>query len=164
MPEALASFDLNSVSHSSPRFDPKQMLGVNRKLLHGMSFEDAKPHLPEGADAEFWEAVRGNLDLMPEVKHWWHVARGHIAPVEQPAEAEFLATALNLLPAGPFDATSWGAWTEALKAATGRKGKALFMPLRLALTGEDHGPDLKTLLPLIGRAKAEERLRADIRA
>ena len=158
--ELLASFDLNSVSHSSPRFDPKQMLGVNRKLLHTMSFETAKPHLPEGADAEFWEAVRENLDLMPEVKHWWHVVRGHIAPVEQPEQAEFLGTALNLLPAEPYDAGTWGVWTEALKAATGRKGKALFMPLRLALTGEDHGPDLKTLLPLMGRARVIQRLSA----
>ncbi len=158
--ELLPSFDLNSVSHSSPRFDPRQMLALNRKLLHSMSFETAQPHLPEGADATFWEAVRENLDLMPEVKHWWDVVHGHIAPVEQPGQAEYLAQALTLLPAEPYDATTWPAWTDALKAATGRKGKALFMPLRLALTGEDHGPDLKTLLPLIGRARAEARLRA----
>ena len=158
--ELLPGFDLMSVSHSSPRFDPRQMMALNRKLLHGMSFEEARPKLPEGADAGFWEAVRENLDRLPEVKHWWDVVHGHIAPVEQPAEAEFLATALNLLPPEPYDATTWPAWTEAIKAATGRKGKALFMPLRLALTGEDHGPDLKALLPLIGRERAEARLKA----
>jgi glutamyl-tRNA synthetase len=160
----LDGFDLSAVSHSSPRFDPRQMLALNRKLLHGMSFKEAQPHLPDGADAAFWDAVRGNLDLMPEAKHWWDVVRGHIAPIEQPAEAEFLRTALDLLPAEPFDGNTWGTWTDALKAATGRKGKALFMPLRLALTGEDHGPDLRTLLPLIGRARAVERLRADFQA
>lgn len=160
----LEGFQLSAVSHSSPRFDPRQMLALNRKLLHAMPFEEARPHLPEGADAGFWEAIRENIDLMPEAKHWWDVVRGHIAPVEQPGEADFLARARELLPAEPFDTATWGAWTDALKAATGRKGKALFMPLRLALTGEDHGPDLKTLLPLIGRQRAFARLQADFQA
>ncbi|MDB5416068.1 MAG: glutamate--tRNA ligase, partial [Rubritepida sp.] len=152
------NFNLEAVSHSSPRFDPRQLLALNRKFLHAMPFKEAQPHLPAGADATFWEAVRENLDLMPEAKHWWDVVRGHIAPIEQPDQAEFLRTALDLLPAEPFDTTTWAVWTEALKTATARKGKALFMPLRLALTGEDHGPDLKTLLPLMGRARVAERL------
>jgi glutamyl-tRNA synthetase len=158
--ELLAGFDLSAVSHSSPRFDPRQMLALNRKLLHAMPFEEARAHLPAGADAGFWEAIRENIDLMPEAKHWWDVVRGHIAPVAQPEEVAFLAQARELLPAEPFDASTWSVWTEALKSATGRKGKALFMPLRLALTGEDHGPDLKTLLPLMGRGRAAERLTA----
>ncbi|WP_424813139.1 glutamate--tRNA ligase [Roseococcus sp. YIM B11640] len=158
--QLLESYDLAAVSHSSPRFDPRQMLALNRKLLHAMPFEEARPHLPAGADAAFWDAVRGNLDLMPEAKHWWEVVRGHIAPVEQPEEAAYLQQARELLPAEPFDAETWPRWTDALKAATDRKGKALFMPLRLALTGEDHGPDLKTLLPLMGRARVLERLSA----
>ncbi|MBS7809610.1 glutamate--tRNA ligase [Roseococcus pinisoli] len=162
--ELLEGFDLGAVSHSSPRFDPRQMLALNRKLLHAMSFEEARAQLPPGADATFWEAIRENLDLMPEAKHWWDVVRGHIAPIDQPEEAGFLAQARELLPQEPFDGATWTAWTDAVKAATGRKGKALFMPLRLALTGEDHGPDLKTLLPLIGRARAVERLRADFPA
>nr|WP_314073495.1 glutamate--tRNA ligase [uncultured Roseococcus sp.] len=162
--ELLEGFDLGAVSHSSPRFDPRQMLALNRKLLHAMSFEEARAQLPPGADAAFWEAIRENLDLMPEAKHWWDVVRGHIAPIDQPEEAGFLAQARELLPQEPFDGATWTAWTDAVKAATGRKGKALFMPLRLALTGEDHGPDLKTLLPLIGRARAVERLRADFPA
>ena len=82
-----------------------------------------------------------------------------MVPPVQEGEAEFLHAALAALPAEPWDATTWGAWTEALKASTGRKGKALFLPLRLALTGEDHGPDLKALLPLIGRERAALRLR-----
>ena len=158
--ELLEGFDLAVVSHSSPRFDPRQLLALNRKILHAMPFEEARPHLPPGADAGFWEAIRENIDLMPEAKHWWDVVRGHIAPVDQPEEKAFLAQARELLPAEPFDATTWPSWTEALKAATGRKGKALFMPLRLALTGEDHGPDLKTLLPLMGRGRVAERLTA----
>ena len=140
------------------------MLALNRKLLHEMDFATARPRLPEGATEHFWGVVRGNLDMMSEARLWWDVAAGHIAPVPQEGEAEFLRAALDTLPAEPFTPMTWPDWTNAVKAATGRKGKALFMPLRLALTGEDHGPDLKDLLPLIGRGRAEERLRAAIQA
>lgn len=160
--DLLPGFDLSAVSHSSPRFDPRQMMGLNRKLLHALPFEAAAPRLPEGATQAFWDAVRGNLDTLPEAKHWWEVVQGHIAPIPQPDEAEYLAHARENLPAEPWDATSWTAWTEALKAISGRKGKGLFLPLRRALTGEDQGPDMKQLLPLIGRARTEARLAASL--
>jgi glutamyl-tRNA synthetase len=162
--DLLAGFALGAVSHSSPRFDPRQMLALNRRLLQELPFEAARPRLPEGADAAFWEAVRGNLDTLPEARHWWEVVQGQIAPVPQPEEAAFLEAAQSALPPEPFDATTWPAWTAALQAETGRKGKALFLPLRRALTGEDQGPDLKALLPLMGRARAQERLVAALRA
>jgi glutamyl-tRNA synthetase len=129
-----------------------------------MPFEAAAPRLPPGADARFWEAVRGNIDRLPEARHWWDVVQGHIAPVPQPEEAGFLATARAMLPPEPFDETTWPAWTAAVQAATGRKGRALFLPLRRALTGEEQGPDLKALLPLMGRARAEARLAEAIAA
>ena len=157
--DLLPGFDLGAVSHSSPRFDPRQMMGLNRRLLHALPFAEIAPRLPEGATQAFWDAVRGNLDTLPEAKHWWEVVQGHIAPVEQPAEAGYLAAALAALPPEPWDTATWTAWTEALQGQTGRKGKALFLPLRRALTGEDQGPDMKALLPLIGRARAEARLR-----
>ncbi|MFL1463244.1 glutamate--tRNA ligase [Roseococcus sp. DSY-14] len=156
--ELLESFDFAAISHSSPRFDLRQMLALNKKLLHGLPFEAVRPHLPEGATPEFWEAVRGNLDLLPEAKHWHEVVAGRIAPPELEGEGDFLRAARACLPPEPWDGTTWAAWTDALKAQTGRKGKALFLPLRLALTGEDHGPDLKALLPLMGRARVLERL------
>ncbi|WP_207539962.1 glutamate--tRNA ligase [Sabulicella rubraurantiaca] len=156
--ELVEGFTLDSVSHSSPRFDLRQMLALNRRLIHEMPFEAAQPHLPPGADAPFWDAVRGNLDLLPEAKHWWEVVAGRIAPPEIEGEGEFLRAARDSLPPEPWDAATWNSWTEALKARTGRKGKALFLPLRLALTGEDHGPDLKALLPLMGRERVLERL------
>ena len=115
--------------------------------------------LPEGADEEWWRAVRGNLDLMREARPWFEIVRGTIVPPVQEGEQDFLAAALAALPPEPWDGATWSAWTGALKAATGRKGKALFHPLRLALTGEEQGPDLGALLPLIGRDKAAFRLR-----
>ena len=103
--------------------------------------------------------MRGNLDLMREARHWFDIVRGTIVPPVQEGEHDLLAAALDALPPEPWDGTTWRAWTEALKASTGRKGRALFHPLRLALTGEEHGPDLGILLPLIGRERAAFRLR-----
>jgi glutamyl-tRNA synthetase len=157
--ELVPGFALTAISRSAARFDVQQLLALNRKHLHELPFEAVQAQLPAGADEEFWLAVRGNLDLLGEAKSWLEVVRGSIVPPVQPGEGDFLRAALAGLPPEPWDAATWGAWTEALKATTGRKGKALFLPLRLALTGEDHGPDLKILLPLIGRERAALRLR-----
>ena len=157
--DLLAGFDLGAISHSSARFDPRQLLALNRKHLHAADFAAVRNRLPEGADEAFWHAVRGNLDLLREARDWWDVVQGSIVPPVLDGEGDFLAAALAALPAEPWDEASWGLWTAALKDATGRKGKALFHPLRLALTGEENGPDLKTLLPLIGRDRAAQRLR-----
>jgi glutamyl-tRNA synthetase len=118
-----------------------------------------RDRLPEGADEAWWLAIRGNLDLLREARPWFDIVRGTIVPPVQEGEGDFLAAALAALLPEPWDATTWGSWTGALKASTGRKGKVLFLPLRLALTGEEHGPDLATLLPLIGRERAALRLR-----
>ena len=115
--------------------------------------------LPPAATPAFWNAVRGNLDLLNEARGWWDVVAGSIVPPVIEGEAEYLRTALEALPPEPWDSSVWTDWIDALKAATGRKGKKLFLPLRQALTGEDHGPELRDLLPLMGRARAAERLR-----
>ena len=146
------------MSKSAARFDTKQLLALNRKWLHSLSFDAVKDRLPAGATEAFWLAVRGNLDLFRESRDWWEVAAGGIVPVGDAADTEFLRLAAETLPAEPWDEATWLGWTATLGAATGRKGKALFMPLRRALTGEEHGPDLKTFLPLIGRARALQRL------
>ena len=106
----------------------------------------------------FWLAVRGNLDVLADARRWWNVVGGEIAPVISDEDRDFLKAAAELLPPEPWDSTTWETWTEALQNKTGRKGKDLFMPLRLALTGTDHGPELAALLPLIGRKKAAARL------
>ncbi|WP_424134516.1 glutamate--tRNA ligase [Roseomonas chloroacetimidivorans] len=156
--DLIADWDITRVSHSPARFDTKQLLALNRKYLHGLSFDQVKDRLPEGADEEFWLAIRGNLDLLAEARDWFEVVRGDITVPEQPEESGLLKAALEALPPDPWDSTTWSAWTGAVSAATDKKGKALFLPLRRALTGEEHGPDLKTFLPLIGRTRAATRL------
>jgi len=156
--DLVADWDITRVSHSSARFDTRQLLALNRRHLHGLPFEQARDRLPEGADEAFWLAVRGNLDLLPEARDWLEVARGDVTVPEQPEAADLLRAALGALPPGPWDEATWPAWTAAVAAATGRKGKALFLPLRRALTGEEHGPDLKSFLPLIGPDRARTRL------
>lgn len=163
--DALAErFDLASISKSSAKFDPAELDTLNRALLHEMSFADAKPRLTalgiEGEKAEpFWLAVRGNLDRFGDVQHWWQIVTGDLpeAPELSDEDREFARTAFTLLPAGPWDQQTWKMWTDAVKSETGRKGKGLFMPLRLALTGQAHGPELADLLVLMGPEKAQSR-------
>jgi glutamyl-tRNA synthetase len=154
-----ATFDLAKVSRSSARFDMTQLLRLNRQALHAADFAAVRDRLPPGATEPFWHAVRGNLDLLSEARHWWDVVGGDIVPPVQDGEGAFLAAALAALPPEPWDATTWSAWTRVLKDATGRTGRPLFQPLRLALTGETHGPELATLLPLMGRPRTAARLR-----
>jgi glutamyl-tRNA synthetase len=158
--DALAgSFDLTKFSRSPARFDMTQLLRLNRQILHGASFDAVKTRLPDGATEPFWDAIRGNLDLLTEARHWWDVTAGDISPPPTEDDQAFLAEALTTLPAEPWNAETFAAWTKTLKDATGRGGKKLFMPLRLALTGEAHGPELAPLLPLMGRDRVAHRLR-----
>jgi len=149
-------FDLSRFGRATPKFDPAELEHLNARLLHGTPFEQVADRLPQGFDAGLWEAVRPNLTRLAEAAVWQNICRGPVIP--QVEDADFARLAAELLPAEPWDETTWAAWTGAVKQATGRKGKALFLPLRLALTGLDHGPELKALLPLIGRERAEKRL------
>ena len=157
--EALAEgFDLSHFSHSAARFDVKQLLALNRRVLHGLPFDAVAARLPPGTTEAFWLAVRGNLDMLSEARGWWDVVAGTIIPPVIEGEHEFLQLALDLLPPEPWDDQVWTTWIGALRDATGRKGRALFHPLRLALTGEEEGPELRELLPLMGRVRAANRL------
>ena len=153
------AFDIARLGRSDIRFDPADLARVNAACLHQMSYADARPRLAAlGCDLgeEFWNAVRPNLALFAEAADWARIVEGPVAPViDDPAFAQAAAAAL---PPEPWDEATWALWTDAVKAATGAKGKALFMPLRLALTGRPHGPELKNLLPLIGRTRAGARL------
>ncbi|GBQ84940.1 glutamyl-tRNA synthetase [Gluconacetobacter johannae DSM 13595] len=159
MDELAAGYDLGRVSRSAARFDMRQLLALNRRIMHQTPFEAVRARLPEGATEAFWLAVRGNVDMVSELRHWWDVVAGTIVPPVLDDEGEYLLRALALLPDEPWDAQTWKGWTTALREATGRTGKAVFHPLRVALTGEEKGPEMRDLLPLMGRARVAARLR-----
>ena len=161
--ELAAAVNLAHLSHGAARFDEAELRALSARTLHALPYESMRERLAAleivGADAEpFWNAVRGNLAQLSEARDWWRVVHGEIAPIVE--EPEFLVQAAASLPPAPWDGATWGLWTAALKASSGRKGRALFHPLRLALTGCESGPELAALLPLIGRIKALDRLSA----
>lgn len=152
-------FEIEHFSRATPKFDPAELGHLNARLLHALSYDQVKERLGAEVSPELWAAVHGNLSSLAEVRDWLGVVAGPVAPViEDPA---FTAAAADLLPPEPWDQATWSQLTNAVKAATGRKGRELFHPLRLALTGRENGPELKNLLPLIGRDKAARRLRGE---
>lgn len=155
----VADFDLTKFSRAPAHFDPNDLKTLNHKLLHAMPFEAVAEDLRRlgvGGGAAFWNAIHDNIELLNEARGWWRVVEGPIEPVIE--DATVATAALDVLPAGPFTDETWSAWTAAVSAKTGAKGKALFRPLRLALTGQPHGPEMRKLLPLIGPERAAKRL------
>jgi glutamyl-tRNA synthetase len=153
-------FDLDKISRAPGRFDIEDLKALNARLLHGMPYERVAERLAaaglEGGRA-FWEAVRGNIATFGEAGDWWRVIAGPIEPIIE--DPTFCDKAADLLPPSPWSDQTWGQWTDAVKRATGAKGRALFHPLRLALTAREQGPEFKALLPLIGPERAAARLR-----
>ncbi len=157
--DALAELqDFDKMGRAPARYDFDDLMRLNAQILQATPYAEIKPRLESaGADLGelFWDTVRMNLHTFDEVKEWATIVAGDVTPrIEDPA---FAAKALELLPAA-YDRDSWKAWTEAIKTETGAKGKALFMPLRQALTGMDHGPDMGALSFLIGRERIAKRL------
>ncbi|MCR6634042.1 glutamate--tRNA ligase [Devosia sp.] len=152
--------ELSMISHGAARFDPAELDSLNARLLHTMSYEEALPRLSSmGLEGEaIWLLLRENLVRFPDIAEWSKLVTGPIEPVVADEDREFLDVAKAMLPAEPWDETTWSTWTNALKGATGRKGKPLFMPLRMALTGRHDGPELKSLLVLLGRKACLDRL------
>ncbi|MEO1785433.1 MAG: glutamate--tRNA ligase [Pseudomonadota bacterium] len=164
--EALASdFSFGKIGRSPARFDEKELWALNASLLHTLPFEAVKDRLGAAdprmaASALFWETVRENCERVADAAQWADVAFGAITPEVEDDDRDYLAAALETLPKGRVSRETWSVWTSALKESTGRKGRALFMPLRKVLTGQKHGPDMASMLRLIGRARAIERLKA----
>jgi len=148
----IANVDFARVGRAAARFSEEELAHLSARTLHAMPYADVCERLGTGFDETLWLAVRGNLTRLDDAKAWQTVVRGSITPVIE--DAAFLTEAATQLPPEPWDATTWKDWTSGL----GRKGKALFHPLRLALTAQEKGPEMAKLLPLIGRAKAEARL------
>ena len=155
------TFDLSRFGRAPARFDETELARVNAAVVHGLPFAAVAARIPEGMDEAAWEAVRPNLAHVHEAADWWQVVTGPItAPQCTADDCAYLAMAAHVLEGLEWSGSAWKDLTGALKDATGRKGKALFLPLRRALTGMEHGPDMGALLPLIGREAALERLRA----
>ena len=162
----IESFDFSKFSRGTPKFDPNEILRLNSKILHETPFSTVETSFRSlglnDVDEEFWLAVRPNLERLRDIEDWWSVAKGPVeVKIEEP---DFIAAAAALLPSEPWNENTWGEWTASVKEETGRKGKQLFMPLRQALTGMDHGPELASLLLLIGPDKTKERLKGHKKA
>lgn len=152
----VASFDLATFGRAPAKFDEEDLERINAAIVHQLPFEAVAERLPEGMDETGWHAIRPNLAHVAEAGEWWCLVTG---PITRPEFSEedrvFLAEAARML---EWTSDPWSSLTAALKESTGRKGRALFLPLRQALTGMDHGPDMGELLPLIGEAEARARL------
>ncbi|MFG1480573.1 glutamate--tRNA ligase [Xanthobacter sp. V4C-4] len=164
--DALAGLvDLARISRAPARFDPQEVSGLTARTLHGLPYEAVAGRLAAagiGGGGPFWLAVRGNLSVFREAAAWWSLCATAQAGEVGEADAPFLAAAAALLPDEPWDGNTYGAWIKAVKAESGRAGKALFHPVRRALTGRDTGPELAALLPLMGRGRVEARLRGEV--
>ncbi|MEZ5743768.1 MAG: glutamate--tRNA ligase [Sphingomonadaceae bacterium] len=156
-----ASFDLTHFGRAPAKFDEAELHRLNAAVVHGLSYDTAKGRLPADMDEAAWEVIRPNLAHVSEAGEWWQVVTGPVAaPNLSEADRAYIAEAAETAAQIDWSADPWHALTGALKESTGRKGKTLFMPLRLALTGKAHGPDMAGMLPLIGKEAALERLAA----
>jgi len=160
--ELAAEFSFSKIGRAPARFDEADLESLNAALVHSLPFTAVRARLkaldPRAENEAFWLAVRENCARVSDAKAWAEIVFGAPAAVVADEDREFITAATASLPAGELTGASWSEWTNALKASTGRKGKGLFMPLRKALTGLEHGPDMGAMLPLIGRARVLERL------
>jgi glutamyl-tRNA synthetase len=163
MQEIIDGFDMARLGRAPARFDPEDVTRLNARILHETPYAAVAERLAEmgaPAQAEFWEAMRGNIEKFADMQNIMALINGPITPVVETDDADYIAQARALLPDAPLDTESWSDWTGRLKDETGRKGRALFMPLRMALTGQSHGPEMQHLLYHIGYDEAVARLEA----
>ncbi len=158
MDELIAEFDLSKFGRAPAIFDPPSILFVNTRTVHRLSYSEVAERLPTTLTEEGWLAIRPNLKIVEEADELWEVIAHPIRPILEDEDEAYVAEARRVLETLEWNQFIWSRWTAALKDATGRKGRALFQPLRQALTGRDHGPEMAALLPLIGRDAALARL------
>mgnify|MGYP000722380680 CR=1 FL=1 len=151
--EAAAGFDLTTFGLSPTKVTMGELTLLSSRMVREASFGTVADRLPAGVSADMWAAIRPNLDRVEDAAEWLAISQGAFAPVVAEEDTEFVAQAMELLPAAPWDGETWKSWTGAVKAATGRKGRGLFMPLRRALTGRDHGPDMGAFMPFLSPVK-----------
>lgn len=156
--ELIEGFDLSKFGTAPTKFDVKDLYPLTARYLSGLFLDDVADAVSgagvpaESAEA-FWTVTRENITTLKDLPGWWDMMKNGATPDVADEDREFVDQALSMLPDGAFDETTWSTWTSAVKEATGRKGKGLFMPLRKALTGQSHGPDMGALLPLLQNIK-----------
>jgi glutamyl-tRNA synthetase len=138
----------------------EELAALNSRVIHQLPFEAVAARLPAGMDEAAWGAIRPNLSSVAEAADWWHIVEGPIAGAAGADDRDFLLAAAEEAERIDWAGSPWAQLTAGLKARTGRGGKALFLPLRRALTGRESGPEMAALLPLIGREESVARLRA----
>ena len=157
--EIAEGFDISQFGSAPTKFDEQDLYPLTARVLGeqdlaGVADEVAAAGVPAELAEQFWTVVRENITTRKDIALWWDLFANGAEPVIDDEDKDFVAEAMALLPEGPFDGDTWGAWTKAVKEATGRKGRGLFMPLRKALTGQSHGPDMSAVLPLLQVIKA----------
>jgi glutamyl-tRNA synthetase len=156
----IAGFDFAHFGRAPARFDLDELSALNARVVHQLGYEQLADRLPAGMSAEAWAAIRPNLSRVAEAVDWWAIIEGPIVHRAAEDDRDFLREAALAAEELDWQANPWGALTTELKARSARAGKSLFLPLRQALTGRDSGPEMATLLPLIGKQQSLERLRA----
>jgi len=159
----IEAFDVATFGRAPARFDMDELAGLNARIVHQLPYDQVQDRLPAGMGEPDWTAIRPNLRSVADAAEWWQILHGH---VETPAVAEdrqLIAAAAAAADEVDWAESPWAQLVTRLKTTSGRSGKALFMPLRRALTGRDSGPEMAALLPLIGREETLARLRSALR-
>lgn len=156
----IESFSFESFGRAPARFDTDELASLNAKVVHQLDFAAVADRLPPGMGPDDWKAIRPNLRTVAEAGQWWEILHGHVERAAAPEDRDLLKAAAAAAAGLDWSNSPWGQLVEALKQRSGRSGKALFLPLRRALTGRDSGPEMAALLPLIGREETLARLRA----
>ena len=159
MAELIDGFDIERFGAAPTKFDVQDLFPLTARHLAGLAYSDVADQIgalgvPADLAERFWAVTRENITTLHDLKGWWEMFETGADPVIDDEDRAFITEAMALLPEGPLDDSSWGSWTAAVKEATGRKGRGLFMPLRKALTGQSHGPDMSQVLPLLQVIKA----------
>ena len=158
--DLISGFSFTKIGRAPARFSPDDVARLDVQLLHMSTYDEVKGKLGEiNADlgVDFWEIIRPNINRIEDTKIWVDVVNGAIEPIID--DADFCAKAITCLPDSELNLESWSQFTNKVNESTGAKGKELFMPLRKALTGQSHGPDMGRLFPMIGIEKAKSRLK-----
>jgi glutamyl-tRNA synthetase len=156
----IQAFHFECFGRAPARFDMEELAALNARIIHQLPYEAVADRLPQEMGGEDWAAIRPNLKTVAEASDWWEILHGHIEGAASPDDRRFLDAAAEAAERTDWSANPWAALTASLKESTGRSGKALFLPLRRALTGRDSGPEMAALLPLIGKEETVARLRA----